>query len=168
MIHFATPVVASLLGLAAVGLFAGAANAQAVKQQAVGTWTLVSVTVDGPTKSEPYGPNPHGIMFLDAGGRFSVSIVRDGIPKFASNNRTKGTDAENTAAVHGSLAYFGSCTISEPDSSITVKIEASNYPNFGGESQKRVLAFNGDELIVTNPAPSGGGGVAKQIWKRAK
>ena len=155
MLMFATPVVASVLGLAAVGLFAGAANAQSVQQQAVGTWTLVSVTVDGPIKAEPYGPNPHGIMFLDAGGRFSVSIVRAGVPKFASNNRTKGTDAENTAAVHGSLAYFGRYRISEPGSSITVKIEG-------------VLAFNGDEMTVLNPAPSGGGGVAKQVWKRAK
>ena len=168
MLMFVTPVVASVLGLAAVGLFAGAANAQSVQQQAVGTWTLVSVTVDGPIKAEPYGPNPHGIMFLDAGGRFSVSIVRAGVPKFASDNRTKGTDAENTAAVHGSLAYFGSYTISEPGSSITVKIEASNYPNFGGETQQRVFAFNGDEMTVLNPAPLGGGGVAKQVWKRAK
>ena len=167
MIIFAKSVIASVFGLAAAGLFAGTANAQSVKEKTVGTWTLVSVTVDGPTKAEPYGPSPHGVMFMDAGGRFSVSIVRDGIPKFASDTRTKGTNEENKAAVQGSLAYFGSYTISEPDSSITVKIENSNYPNFAGVTQKRVLAFKGDELIVTNPAPSGGG-VAKQIWKRAK
>ena len=52
-------------------------------------------------------------MFLDAGGRFSVSIVRAGIPKFASNNRTKGTDAENAAAVQGALNYFGTYTIDD-------------------------------------------------------
>lgn len=94
--------------------------------------------------------------------------MRQGVPKFASKNRTKGTDEENKAAVLGSLAYFGTYTIGEADSSITVKIEASNYPNFAGETQKRVLAFKGDELTVTNPAPSGGGGVATQAWKRAK
>jgi hypothetical protein len=161
----ATPILASLLGLAAVGLFAGSAQAQSLKQQAVGTWTLVSVKVgDG----EPYGPNPHGVMFLDAGGRFSVSIVRAGVPKFAGNNRTKGTDAENAAAVHGSLNYFGTYTVDEADKSITVKIEASSYPNFEGQTQKRTLSVSGDELQVINAAPSGGGGVAKQIWKRAK
>ena len=162
------PMLASLLGLAAVGLFAGSAQAQSLKQQAVGAWTLVSVTVDGPAKSEPYGPSPHGVMFIDASGRFSVSIVRAGVPKFASNNRTTGTDTENAAAVHGSLNYFGTYSVDESDKSITVKIEASSYPNFEGVSQKRSLAVEGDEMTVTNAQPSGGGGVARQIWKRAK
>jgi hypothetical protein len=165
MKFFARPVAAAVVGLCALWLFAGPAYAQSVQQKAVGTWTLVSIKVGD---AEPYGPNPHGIMFLDAGGRYAVSIVRDGVPKFASNNRTKGTDAENAAAVHGALNYFGSYTISEAESSISVKMEASSYPNFGGETQKRLLAFSGDELMVTNPAPSGGGGAAKQIWKRAK
>jgi hypothetical protein len=99
---------------------------------------LVSVTVDGPTKAEPYGRIPHNLMFMDAGGRFSVSIVRDGIPKFESKNRTAGTDAENKASAQDRVAYFGACTISEPESSLTIKIEASNWPNFDGESQKLV------------------------------
>jgi Lipocalin-like domain len=143
-------------------------SASSLKQQAVGTWKLMSVFVDGPHKVEPYGPSPAGMMFVDAGGNFSVSIVRAGIPKFESKNRTTGTDAENKAAVQGSLAYFGTYTINDADSSITVTIESSNYPNFEGETQKRILALNGDELLVTNPSPSGGGGVAKQIWKRLK
>lgn len=165
MTILSAPILASLLGLAAVGFFVGSAQAQSLKQQAVGTWTLVSVKVgDG----EPYGPTPHGLMFIDAGGRFSVSIVRAGIPRFASNNRTTGTDAENAAAVHGSLNYFGTYSVDETDKSITVKIEASNYPNFEGVSQKRSLAVNGNEMTVTNAAPSGGGGVATQIWKRAR
>ena len=165
MTVLAAPVLASLFGLAATGLFAGGAQAQSLKQQAVGTWTLVSVKVgDG----EPYGPTPHGLMFIDAGGRFSVSIVRAGIPRFASNNRTTGTDSENAAAVHGSLNYFGTYSVDETDKSITVKIEASNYPNFEGVSQKRSLAVNGDGMTITNAAPSGGGGVATQIWKRAR
>jgi len=168
MTHLAAPALASLLGLAAASVIAGSAQAQSLKQQAAGTWTLVSVTVDGPTKAEPYGPAPHGVMFLDAGGHFSVSIVRDGVPKFASNNRTSGTDAENAAAVHGGLNYFGTYSLDDADKSITVKIEASSYPNFGGVSQKRFLAIAGDEMTVTNAAPSGGGGVARQIWKRAK
>ena len=165
MTSLATPVLASLLGLAAAGLFAGSAQAQSLKQQAVGTWTLVSVKIGD---ADGYGPNPHGVMFLDAGGRFSVSIVGAGIPKFASNNRTKGTDAENAAAVQGALNYFGTYTIDEPSSSITVMIEASSYPNFEGQTQKRTLSLSGDELQVINAAPSGGGGVATQIWKRAK
>ncbi len=164
--NIVTTLATSLFALAAA--IAPAAAQSALKQSVVGTWKLVSVFVDGPNKVEPYGPNPHGMMFMDAAGNFSVSIVRAGIPKFESKNRTSGTDAENKAAVQGSLAYFGTYTIEEADKSITVKIESSNYPNFEGETQKRILALTGDELLVTNPAPSGGGGVAKQIWKRLK
>jgi hypothetical protein len=105
---------------------------------------------------------------MDAGGNFSVSIVRAGVAKFASNNRTKGSDAENAAAVHGALNYFGTYAIDDADKSITVKIEASSYPNFVGETQKRTLTTSGDELQVINAAPSGGGGAATQIWKRVK
>jgi hypothetical protein len=165
MTILAAPLLASLLGLMAAGFFAGSAQSQSLNHQAVGTWTLVSVKVGD---ADAYGPNPHGIMFLDAGGRFSVSIVRTGVAKFTANNRTKGTDAENAAVVHGALNYFGTYTIDEAGKSITVNIEASSYPNFEGQTQKRTLAVNGDELQVINAAPSGGGGVATQIWKRAK
>jgi hypothetical protein len=148
-----------------VATMATPAQAQSLKQHAIGAWTLVSVKVGD---AEPYGPSPHGVMFLDSGGRFSVSIARAGVPKFAANSRTKGTDAENAAAVHGALNYFGTYTIDDSDKSITVKIEASSYPNFEGQTQKRTLSVNGDELQVVNATPSGGGGAATQIWKRAK
>ena len=156
------PIVATALLIAAMA--APAAAQGSLKQQAAGTWQLVSIKAGD---AEPYGPTPHGVMFLDGNGHFSVSIVRAGIGNFAANSRTKGTDAENAAVVHGSLNYFGAYTIDEAEKSITVKIEAASYPNFNGATQKRQIAVNGDELTVVNAAASGGG-AATQIWKRAK
>lgn len=138
-----------------------------LRQAALGSWTLASVTVDGPSKAEPYGRAPKGIMMLGADGHFSVIIAREGVPKFAANNRMSGTDAENKAAVQGSLAYFGSYTIDEDAGTISVTIAGSTFPNFEGQTQLRELSFADDALIVTNPTPSGGGGVARQVWKRA-
>ena len=153
--------------LVAGAAFAGPALAQpSIKDQIAGPWTLVSIKAGN---AEPYGPNPKGAMFLAPGGQFSITIVRDGIPRFASDNRTTGTDAENKAAVLGSLAYFGTYTVSDKDQIIDMTITAATYPNFNGTRQNRRFALSGDELTLTNPSPSGGGGGgAVQVWRRAK
>lgn len=156
---------AALLSVA-IGL--GAAAAQSPKDLA-GAWTLDQLTAEQDGKTvEPYGPHPKGRMMLDADGRFSITIVRAGVAKFASNNRTTGTAEENKAAVQGSLAYFGSYAVDPQSRMLDIRIEASTYPNFEGTSQKRLYTLSGDELVLTNPSPSGGGGAAKQVWKRVK
>ena len=152
-----------------VATFFGSTASAQVASDVVGTWILVSsVTDKDGARTDQFGSGAKGMLTLDADGRFMLTIIGPDLPKFASNNRTKGTDAENAAAVHGALNYFGTYTIDEPSKSITVMIEASSYPNFVGETQKRTLSVSGDELQVINAAPSGGGGVATQIWKRAK
>jgi hypothetical protein len=148
-------------------VFAGAACAQVpLKDQLAGPWTLVSIKAG---TAEPYGANPKGAMFLAPSGQFSITIVRDGIPRFASDNRTTGTDAENKAAVLGSLAYFGSYAVNDKDQIIDMIVTASTYPNFNGTRQNRRFALAGDELTLTNASPSGGGGAAAvQVWRREK
>jgi hypothetical protein len=86
---------------------AGDAFGQTAKEL-VGSWTLVSVTVnrDG-EKVEPFGPNPKGTMTFDSGHRFSLIITRSDLPNVASNNREMGTSEENKTVVQGSIAYFG-------------------------------------------------------------
>jgi hypothetical protein len=74
----------------------------------VGTWTLVSITLEKDGKeNDLYGPNPQGQATYDANGCLSVIVTRSDLPKFASNNREAGTPEENKAIVQGSLAYFG-------------------------------------------------------------
>ncbi len=59
-----------------------------------------------------------------ANGRFPVIITRSDLPKLASNNREAGTTEENKAIVQESLAYFGTCSVSEPDKTITSHVES--------------------------------------------
>jgi len=149
-------------------IVAGGAWAQGAKDL-VGAWTLVALYVEqGDKKVEPYGASPFGALHFEANGRFSVIITRKDLPKFASNNRETGTDDENKAVVKGSIAYCGTYTVSDADHSVTVRVEGVTFPNWVGISQKRVFALAGDELTITNPTPSAGGGVAKQVWKRAR
>jgi hypothetical protein len=144
-------------------------SATSDKDQLVGSWTLVSLTVgEGATQTLPYGPNPKGSMMVDANGHFSITIMRSDLPKFVSNNRMTGTPDEYKAIVQGSLAYYGTYTIDEATHVITVKIEGSTFPNFDGGTQVRTLSFSGDEVTYINPTPSSGGGNAKNTYRRVR
>ena len=139
------------------------------KEQLVGSWILVSLTAgDGPKQTMPYGPNPKGTMMVDANGRFSITVVRSDLPRFASDNRMTGTPEENMAIVQGCIAYFGTYSIDEATHVITVNVEGSTFPNFDGGTQTRILSFNRDEMTYLNPTPSMGGGTAKVTYRRAR
>ena len=150
-----------------VVLSVGAVCAQTAKDLA-GTWTFLSaVTEQGGTKTEPFGPNPKGIMTVDANGRYVIAIMRAGLPKVASNNRTTGTPEENKAIVGGSIAHFGTLSVNEADKAIIFKIEAATFSNWDGTEQKWPFTITGDALQFTVPAASAGG-TATAVWKRAK
>jgi hypothetical protein len=138
-------------------------------QQIAGTWMLVSVVntqADG-QKSSVFGPAPKGKVIFSPDGHFSVMFTRDGIPKFASGNRVKGTPEENQAVVQGSLAYFGTYSVDSADKNLVMTVEGSTFPAWTGEVQKRKYSLEGDELHWVGIAGTGGGTVAVTL-KRAK
>ena len=154
-----------ILGLTSVSR--NAIPQHTVNEQLVGTWTLVSATVerDG-QKIEAFGANPLGYMIFTASGHFSWNFMRADRPKFASNNRQTGTPEENKAAVQGNLSAFGTYTIS-PDGSLTLQIIGSSFPNWDGSTQKRTIEITGDQMRYFTPATSMGGS-AVNILSRAK
>ncbi len=152
----------------AFSLPAGGALCQSAKEL-VGSWTLVSITVNqNGQRNEPFGANPKGSMMFDRNGRFSVIVTRSDLPKFASNNRAAGTPSENEAIIHGSVAYFGTYTVSDDDRVFVIHVEGSTFPNWIGTDQKRIFSIAGDELKYTNFNRSGGTGTALIVWKRVK
>ena len=161
---------AILLTLGLVTLTGGAvAQQKTLKEQLIGTWLMATNITIGPdgSRADTYGPNAQGIVIFDSSGRFTLVTTRSDLPKFASNNRAKGTADENRAVVAGSLAYFGTYSVNETDQSYTVQIEASMFPNWVGTAQKRTITMSGDEFTLTNPAGSGGGSVESK-YKRAR
>jgi hypothetical protein len=157
------------LGVALMTGSVAGQSAKTDKEQLVGSWTLVSLTVgEGANQILPFGPNPKGSMMVDAGGHFAITVMRSDLPKFASNSRVTGTPDENKAIVHGSYSYYGTYTIDEATHVITVKIDGSTFPNFDGGTQTRTISFRGDEVTYINPTPSNGGGTAKVVYRRLK
>lgn len=139
----------------------------ALKEQIVGTWELVSATVErGGKKVKGFGSNPLGYMIFSSDGHFSVNFVRANRPSFGSNNRETGTPDENKAAVQGNISAFGTYTL-DPDGSLTFQIIGSSFPNWNGTTQKRLVEISGNRLKYINPATSIGGS-AVSILTRAK
>jgi Lipocalin-like domain len=166
----------SIIGVSATAVFgisllAGSAVGQqrSLKEQLLGTWTLVShesVRPDG-SRFPVYGANPKGIAFFDAGGQFIITVMRSDRAKYATNNPAQGTAEENKATAQGTITYFGTYSVSDTDRTIAIRIEASSFPNWNGADQTRSFAITGEQLTLTARAlPTGGH--ADVVWTRAK
>jgi len=143
---------------------------KSLKEQLVGTWTIVSTDDTRPdgTKFQLFGPNPKGTLVLAANGHTAFMLMSSGRPKFASNNRNSGTAEENKATVQGSVAFFGTWSVNEADKTIITRIEASTFPNQEGQEQKRIImSVTADELKYVNPATTTGDR-AETVWRRLK
>jgi len=143
----------------AFSLNSAVAQQTSLKDQLVGTWTLVT--------ADAFGPNPRGTFILEPNGHFSAVLMRANVPKIAANSRLQGTPDEYKAIVDGTLSFFGTYAVSGTD--LNLRVEGSSYPNWDETSQKRTnVSVSGDELRYTQPDPSGGGGATVVVWKRAK
>jgi hypothetical protein len=148
----------------ASGLLVQTAHAQGLKDQMVGSWTLVSNTeeyADG-TKVV-WGPDAKGSLILDASGQFSLQIGVGGRPS------AKGNPADNPVGKF--IAYFGAYSIGDADKSINLKIVSGSFPGWDGTEQKRLVLETGDQMTykAAAPIPSPKGPfVPVLVWKRVK
>ncbi len=164
MLHISAVTVLGLVLLADSA--AGAPKAKVNKKLLVGSWALVSASAPTPDV-QPFGAND-GFAVFQPNGRFSLDLILSSLPKFASNNRAKGTADENKAIAQGSIAYFGTYSVNDADGVVTLHIERSSFPNWNGTDQKRIItSLTSEELKYTNPEASVGG-TAELAWKRVK
>jgi hypothetical protein len=154
-----------LLGGLCIGVGVGDASAQPGPQgdaakRLVGTWRLVSITVDG--QFDPNrGPRPTGLIYYDANGNMAAQIMPDRArPKYAG---TTPTPDEAKAAITGYTAYFGTYTIDEKARTVTHHRAANINPG-GLPVVVRRFEFVSDNRIVLRPLES------KNVltWQRVK
>jgi Lipocalin-like domain len=167
----------SILSLSATAVFGLAlatdsvtAQTKTLKEQLLGTWTLVSFDsfdASGAKVPNMEGSDLKGLVIFTDNGRMSVQYITD-YPKIASKDRMKTTPAEDKAVAHGVLSYFGTYTINEADKTISYRIERSSFPNqVTGTDAKRVVTLTGDELKLDNPGRTAGGRTVI-VLRRAK
>src|ERR1700722_9821681 len=151
--------VTALLCLA-VGLSTSDSLAQqrSLKEQLVGTWTLISshqVRLDG-SESKEFGANPKGIDVFDPNGRFFLMVASADNSQIASEDPSKATFGEDGLIVE-SIAYYGTYTVNEEVKSISLHLDASTFPNQVGTDQKRTItSLTADELKYSSPAAVSG------------
>jgi hypothetical protein len=163
----------SVSGITAIAALAAltssALSQQSFKEQVTGAWILVSNDNTAPDgkQRQLFGPDPQGILILDASGHYAQTQMRADRPKFAINNRLQGTAEENKAIVQGTVAFYGTWTFDEATKVLTMRLDASLFPNQVGEVSKRPITINGDEMRMNVPAP-GAGGTTVSVYRRAK
>jgi hypothetical protein len=153
------------IALALLSNGAAWAQADSVKKQIVGVWRLVHDTNDG-KKGVAFGANPKGELIFTANGHYASVNSRGDLPTFTSGNRMKGTAEENKAIVQGSIAHFGTYTITPDGKAFVLKVEGGTWPAWVGKEQKRDVTIKGDELKYSVVASIGGS--SELVFKRVK
>lgn len=144
-------------------------NNSAFAKKITGNWELVSLIneQDG-KKSEPFGPNPLGSLILSPNGKFTWILMKNDLPKFAVNNRIKGSAEENQAVVQGSFAAIGSYKVEDSKKGkVIFHFTGCTFPNWTGQDQERILAVSGNEMTMTTLS-SAIGGTNTVLYRRAK
>jgi hypothetical protein len=164
--------IVALLGIG-MGIVHGDATAQqpSLKEQLLGTWMLVAwdqVRPDGST-FQKYGTNPRGFHIFERNGRFFAMMARPDLPKIAASDPQKASPEEASAILAGSIAYYGTYTVNEPERMVVLRMDASTFPNqLGRELPRRIVSVTANEMVYANPDATTGGGQIRLSWKRAQ
>ena len=156
----------------AVGLSASdsLAQKQSLKEQLVGTWTLVSsdqMRADG-SELKQFGGNPKGINVFDANGRFFVMVAGADNSRIAVRDPNETYQEEVGSLITESIAYYGTYTVNQELGVISLHLDASTFPNQIGSDQKRTItSLTTDKLKYSSPAATSGV-IVHQVWTRAQ
>ena len=138
--------------------------------QLVGGWSLrswVSLGDDG-SEVRPMGDSPFGLLIYTADGTMVGVMGRGDRPRFASDDVTGGSAAEQAAAFATCVAYGG--TYEVEGGSITHRVEVSLFPNWIGTEQQRAwrISDDGRQLTLTSrPLVFGGATrIQRLVWER--
>src|SRR3954447_1462263 len=157
-------------GLAIVVSSEAIAQQKPMKDQLVGTWSLVSydsIAADG-TKKAVFGAGPKGYLMLDAGGRYTYILVDMSRAKWKGTDRTQTTVEEYAAAAKGLVAQFGTWSADEASKTFIRKVEGALNPGLPGVEQKLTLGLSADELTLADSTSQVTGGRTEQRYRRAK
>jgi len=150
-----------------------AAYGDSLREQLLGTWTLVSWTRTVGGVEEPdrmMGADPVGQFMFSPDGRMCFTAMRRDRVKFQSADLRAGTADEKTAAYDSYIGYCGRYEVNEEERAVLLRLDVSSFPNWTGTSQKRMVEVTGSRLRVRTPPIDRGARqiVTTVLWERAK
>lgn len=127
--------------------------------QVLGTWRMVSATIESEgTRRPAYGPHPNGLLTFTQDMRYVAVLTDDDLPRFASNERGKGTDAENRAAMAKNIGFFGAYTVDADGVFTGNTVEGCTFPNWVGDArttERLKIVVDGDSMLERFSRPGG-------------
>lgn len=128
--------------------------------EVLGTWQMVSATLEENGQiRHPYGPRPAGMLVFTSDMHFVEVLTDADAPRFASNKRGEGTDAENRRAMASSIGFFGTYTVDRSGRFTGNRVEGATFPNWVGSvrsTEDLSLFVRGDRMFETFTRPDGG------------
>lgn len=129
------------------------------RNQIIGTWRMVSAESERNGITEPaYGERPNGMLSFTPDMRFVEVLTDSTLPRFASEVRGAGTDAENRAAMAGGIGMFGTYTVDEDGQFSGNRVEGATFPNWTGDvrtTDELRMVTDGDRLTENFTRPDG-------------
>lgn len=128
----------------------------------VGGWRLVdwvSIADDG-SETSPLGAAPHGLLTYSRDGTMVAIMTRSDRARFATDDLTGGSPAEQAGAFASCIAYGGAFELD--GDTVVHRVETSLFPNWVGTEQRRRWGLDptGRVLTLTSP-PLAMGGVSR-------
>jgi lipocalin-like protein len=149
-------------------LLAGTANADPIPPQLIGTWRLVSNTLEevaSGRKTDLMGKDPIGFISYGADGRMMILQVR------SDRVKPQGpvpTPSEAEALFKSFLGYAGTYSIS--GNTITHHVDLSWNQAWTGTDQVRTFSFDGNRVTLATEASAdpihGIVGVRRLVWEK--
>jgi len=148
------------------------ASSQSLRDQLVGSWTLVSwdQAVDGVSQPGPFGRAPIGRQIFTADGYFCTSGMAPGRPGFASPDVLSATVEEQSAAFGTFISYCGRYETIEREALLLLRPDVSWFPNWTGATLRRTVEIDGDRATFRFRPP----GLDQRklegvfVWRRAQ
>src|SRR5262249_29645798 len=110
---------------------------------------------------------PRGKLIFTSDMHFVELIHDPRISRFKSIQRGEGTDAENRAAMAGSIALYGRYTVDADGNFSGNTVEGSSFPNWIGDKRTTevlTMAVDGNRMIENFQRP--GGAKVTIVWER--
>lgn len=130
-----------------------------LRDRLVGAWELITYAVYSESSPDmvmhPLGEEAKGIIMYTTDGYMSAQLQRPGQKAFDAVWPSDGSESELAESAKKYIGYTGSFYLDESGESPLLyhRFNLSSFPNWLGQTQKRVMKMQGDDLILSLDKP---------------
>lgn len=130
-----------------------------LRHQLIGAWELVSYVVYSEKSASnvlyPLSEDAKGIIMYNESGYMSAQLQRPGQKAFAAVWPADGSESELAESAKNYIGYTGPFYLDESGETPVLhhRFTISSFPNWLGDTQKRLVKLEGDDLTLSLEKP---------------